>query len=34
MDTTDMAADASALLGQFPDITWHPATEVAKQYRC
>ena len=33
MDTTDMAADASALLARFPDITWHPATEIAKQYR-
>ena len=33
MDTTDMAADASALLTRFPDITWHPATEIAKQYR-
>ena len=33
MDTTDMAADASALLSRFPDITWHPATEIADQYR-
>ena len=33
MDTTDMAADASALLVRFPDITWHPATEIAQQYR-
>lgn len=33
MDTTEMTADASALLAQFPDISWHPATEIAKQYR-
>ena len=33
MDTTDMTADASALLARFPDISWHPATEIAKQYR-
>ncbi|MDQ1643017.1 MAG: hypothetical protein QOJ90_2368 [Actinomycetota bacterium] len=33
MDTTDMTADPSALLVQFPDISWHPATEIAMQYR-
>jgi uncharacterized protein YbjT (DUF2867 family) len=33
MDSTDMAADASALLARFPDIDWHPATDVAEQYR-
>ncbi len=33
MDTTDMAADASALLARFPDIMWHPATEIAQEYR-
>jgi uncharacterized protein YbjT (DUF2867 family) len=33
MDTTDMAADASALLARFPDIDWHPATEIAEQHR-
>lgn len=32
MDTTDMIADASALLSRFPDISWHPATEIAKQH--
>lgn len=33
MDTTDMTADASELLIRFPDISWQPATEIAKQYR-
>lgn len=33
MDTTDMTADPSALLAQFPDIRWHPATGIAKQCR-
>jgi uncharacterized protein YbjT (DUF2867 family) len=33
MDTTDMAADASALRGRFPDIGWHPAGQVADQWR-
>ncbi len=33
MDTTDMTADASALLDRFPDIGWHKATEIADQYR-
>ncbi len=32
MDTTDMAADASALSARYPDITWHPATKIAQQY--
>jgi NADH dehydrogenase len=32
MDTTDMTSDASALIGRFPDITWHPATELVEQY--
>ncbi len=31
MDTTDMAADASALLARFPDMSWHPASEIAEQ---
>jgi NADH dehydrogenase len=33
MDTTDMSADASAVAARFPDITWHPATEVADAFR-
>jgi uncharacterized protein YbjT (DUF2867 family) len=33
MDTTDMAVDASALVARFPDINWHPATEIVEQYR-
>jgi uncharacterized protein YbjT (DUF2867 family) len=33
MDTTDMTADASALLARFPDIDWHPATQIAEQHR-
>ncbi len=33
MDTTDMTADASALLARFPEIGWHSATEIALQYR-
>ena len=33
MDTTDMTADPSALFSRFPEISWHPATEIAKQYR-
>jgi uncharacterized protein YbjT (DUF2867 family) len=32
MDTTDMAADASALSSRFPDITWHRATDIADQF--
>jgi NADH dehydrogenase len=32
MDTTDMTADASALRARFPDITWHPPSEIAEQY--
>jgi uncharacterized protein YbjT (DUF2867 family) len=32
MDTTDMAADASPLLARFPDINWHPATDIAEQF--
>ena len=28
-----MTADADELLARFPDIAWHPATEIAKQYR-
>jgi uncharacterized protein YbjT (DUF2867 family) len=32
MDTADMAADASALCTRFPDITWHPATDIANQF--
>ena len=31
MDTTDMTADASALLAGFPDLSWHPASEIAEQ---
>ena len=31
MDTSDMAADASALCRRFPDITWHRATDLADQ---
>ncbi|HEX5090025.1 MAG TPA: SDR family oxidoreductase [Nocardioides sp.] len=33
MDTTDMSADASALAQQFPDITWHPATDIARRFQ-
>lgn len=33
MDTTDMTADASALVARFPDIEWHSPTEIADQYR-
>ncbi len=33
METTDMTADPSALLAQFPDISWHSAREIAQQYR-
>lgn len=33
MDTTDLTADPSALRAQFPDISWHSATEIAKQHR-
>ena len=31
MDTTDMAGDASELCNRFPDITWHRATDIARQ---
>lgn len=33
MDTADMTADASALSARFPDIGWHPAAQVAEQFR-
>ncbi len=33
MDTTDMTADPSALTSRFPEINWHPATDIAKQYQ-
>jgi uncharacterized protein YbjT (DUF2867 family) len=33
MDTTDMTADAFALHARFPDISWHPVTEIAQQHR-
>lgn len=32
MDTSDMTANASALLARFPDISWHRATEIANHY--
>jgi uncharacterized protein YbjT (DUF2867 family) len=32
MDTTDMAANASALCHRFPDIVWNPATDIADQF--
>lgn len=31
LDTTDMSADASPLRDRFPDIIWHPATEIARR---
>jgi uncharacterized protein YbjT (DUF2867 family) len=31
MDTSDMAASASALSNRFPDVTWHRATDIADQ---
>jgi uncharacterized protein YbjT (DUF2867 family) len=31
MDTTCMTADPAALHAQFPDIRWHPATEIAER---
>lgn len=33
MDTTDMTADATAVRDAFPDITWHPAAEMARLFR-
>ena len=33
MDTTDMTADASALLARFPDLDWHLPARIAEQYR-
>jgi uncharacterized protein YbjT (DUF2867 family) len=33
MDTTVMSADAAALADRFPDIAWHPAAEVAGEFR-
>lgn len=33
MDTTDMTADATAVRDAFPDITWHHAAEIARQFR-
>lgn len=33
MDTTDMAANASALCDRFADITWHRAAAVADQFQ-
>ena len=33
MDTADMTADASALRDRFQDISWHPAVQVAEQFR-
>lgn len=32
MDTTDMAADAASLHAEFPELTWHPAGEVATRW--
>ena len=33
MDTTDMAADDTALREAFPDLTWHHAAEIARRFR-
>jgi hypothetical protein len=33
MDTTNMSANASRLTQQFPDITWHHATDIARQFQ-
>jgi uncharacterized protein YbjT (DUF2867 family) len=32
MDTTDMAADPTAVRNAFPDLTWHPAADIARQF--
>lgn len=33
MDTTVMSADAAELVARFPDIAWHPAGEIADEFR-
>lgn len=33
MDTMDMSADASALCARFPEVSWHPPSEVARRFR-
>jgi uncharacterized protein YbjT (DUF2867 family) len=32
MDTTDMAADATPLRAAFPELSWHPAADVAAEW--